>query len=313
MQTDSQSNTGTFKRGWILTKASWQVLRQDSKLINFSILNVLVSLLIIGLSVGVALAIIFATGDWESVKAQFNSSGSLPAWIYPYIFLMLLPLFVVMNYFTACITAGALQQFRGQAPTLKSSLREANKISGSIIEFSFYQNLAIWTIDFLRRIKFIGPALAFLGELGFAAGTFFALPILIDGRGTIGPLGAIKKSAELIKKTWGESIVVNLGMTLWAVLAGVLYTAIWCVVLWVVGQFVHPSATGGVDTGTYIGVGVIIATLAIGYGIIMVIYSALSTIATSAVYIYATTGRTPERFDNDILRQSFRPKTSSDI
>lgn len=317
MQTEPQPKIGTFKRGWILTKVSWRVLRLNSRLINFSILNVLVSLLIVGLFVGVAFAIIFAAGDWQAVKAQYNDSGVLPSWAYPLIFLMLLPLFIVMNYFTACITAGALQQFRGQSPTFKSSFREANKIAGSIIEFSFYQDLAIWIIDLLRRIKFIGPAMAFLGELAFAVGTFFALPVLIDGQGKVSPLGAIKQSAELIKKTWGESIIINLGMTLWAILAGVLYTVVWGIAgiaLVIIRHFfVQTSATSDVGSGTYIGAAVMIATLAIGYGVIMVIYSALSTIATSAIYIYATTGKTPDGFDSNVLKQSLRPKTSSDI
>jgi hypothetical protein len=313
MQTQTPQNTGTFKRGWLLIGASWRVLKGDRELLVFPALNMLFSIIIIGLFVLLGYLILRATGgDAQSFSQQYNDSDSLPAWAYPLIFVMLIPLFVVINYFTACVTAGALQRLRGKNPTISSSFQAADRVAGNIIIFSFFQGVVLWVIDSLRSIRFIGTALAFLGEMAFTVATFFVLPIIVDNPGKLGPLTATKQSTTIIKKIWGESIIVSTGMIGWAVLAGVAYTVIWGVLVMLVGPiFIHPSPE--VTTKIYIEAAIVIAPLAIGYGVIIVIYSALSAVATTALYLYATENKIPAGFDDEALKKSIRAKTSSDL
>lgn len=145
--------------------------------------------------------------------------------------------------------------------------------------------------------------------MAFTVGSFFALPVMIDQAGAVGPSGAIKQSAEIVRKVWGESIVIILGMPIIAVIAGAIYTIIWGAVLVALTSSLQSTTNGHeVMAGA-----IIIGVLAFGYGIIIMIYSALSSIVTAALYLYATTAAAPAGFDPNLLAQIVRAKTGSDI
>ncbi len=305
-----QPRMNSLSKGWLLTKVSWRVLRLNKSLIMFPILNVLISGFLLVLFGVLGYFILYSTGgDVSSLSNQYNATDQLPGWFFLLLVLFLVPLFLIMNYFTACVTAGALQRFRGQNPTVKSSFQGANQISGKLVEFSFYQNGAIWVINAVSKTPLIGGYLEFLGELAFTVGSFFVLPIMVDGAGKIRPFDAIKQSTEIIKKVWGESVVIVLGMPFIAILVGIIYTVIWGVALVIFTPELQ-NVTNGHESFS---AAIIIISLALGYGVIMVFYSALSSIVTAALYIYATESKAPIDFDTDLLTQAVRQKTSSDI
>ena len=120
------------------------------------------------------------------------------------------------------------------------------------------------------------------------------IPILVVEE--VGPVESVKRSASLLKQTWGEQLVGNFGL---GAVFGMIYVLL---VLVGIAAIALAAFTGSV--------GLIVTTvLLVIAAIIMVamINSALSGIYTAVVYRYATTGETAG-FDSDIIKNTFKQK-----
>ena len=119
--------------------------------------------------------------------------------------------------------------------------------------------------------------------------TFLVLPVIVIEQ--IGPIQAVKRSAELFKHTWGENMMANAGIgivSLVATVVGVLP----CMLLIAVGG---PVAVLGI----VVAVAWVIA--------VQLVAATLTGILQIALYRFATDGTAPG-FDNDKLREAFRPR-----
>jgi len=111
----------------------------------------------------------------------------------------------------------------------------------------------------------------------------------------IGPIDAIKESAAIFKRTWGENVVGTAGLS-WAIF--------FCYIGWTASMFtlgyvvslIAPAAVLGV-----VGIGLA------GYVFIGLMGSALGGIYTAALYRYAMTGETG-MFDAQLVGNAFRAK-----
>ena len=101
----------------------------------------------------------------------------------------------------------------GGDPTVRDGLRIA---SSRFVQILGYAAIAATVGLILRIIEeragFIGRWIAGLLGLAFTVATFLTVPILVSR--DIGPMEAVKESAVLLKKTWGENIIGNAGMGL---------------------------------------------------------------------------------------------------
>ena len=124
--------------------------------------------------------------------------------------------------------------------------------------------------------------------------TFFVVPILVvEG---VGPIDAIKRSAGLLRKTWGEQIVDNFSIGLVMFLAFVAVA--------VVGGVISAVLFGLSDVLGILGVALLVAALII----LGLIGSALSGIFNIALYRYATGKDADAFFPRETLAGAFRPK-----
>ena len=151
--------------------------------------------------------------------------------------------------------------------------------------------------SFLRdKLGFLGSLIGSLGELAWAAMTYFVVPILVvDG---VDPVTAVKRSLEHLRRTWGEAVGGRGGL------------AIVCMLLLLPAPFLIGL---GAAVSTSSGTGpIVIATLgvlaAVYLVVITIVFSALGAIFSSAVYVYATTGKAPGAIDPQLLQSAFRPK-----
>jgi hypothetical protein len=106
----------------------------------------------------------------------------------------------------------------------------------------------------------------------------------------------VKRSANLLKHTWGEQIVGNFGI-------GTVFGLLFFLLL-----FVGAGAIALVATTGSIGLIVTMALLVVAAIMLLaMVNGALSGIYTAAVYRYATTGETAG-FDPDIIKNTFKQK-----
>ena len=111
-------------------------------------------------------------------------------------------------------------------------------------------------------------------------------------------MGAIKRSASLLKQTWGEQIAGNFGMGM------ITFLVIFGVIL---------LGGGAVAGAVALDLGVIPIVLVVGLVIMLIVIvglvsSTLNSIYTAAVYQYATTGQSGQFFDSQLVENAFRRK-----
>ncbi|HEY2726399.1 MAG TPA: DUF6159 family protein, partial [Parafilimonas sp.] len=105
----------------------------------------------------------------------------------------------------------------------------------------------------------------------------------------VGPIDAIKRSSQLMKQKWGETLTSRFSFGL-IQLAAFILAAIPCVLL---GAYVHPLLG--------IALGIIL------FFIIIVVMSATQTIFVSAVY-HEVNDEPTVYFDKQLVDQLFQPK-----
>jgi hypothetical protein len=121
------------------------------------------------------------------------------------------------------------------------------------------------------------------------------VPVLVSH--DVGPIDAVKESAGLLKKTWGENVIGKGGLGLAFML---VYAAIFL-------------CAGGLLFGAFslgnLALVVTVAVLAVAATILAALaHAALTGIYSAALYRYATTGSAGAGFDSGVLQAAFGRK-----
>lgn len=310
-----------MSRGWALMKQSWQVLRSDKELMLFPILSSIACLLVMAsfaLPVIVSPTLreaVFAGAreqfDEQAENAQNAEQGSgdrnrdggegfklsaqqiVPA-VLGFVFYLATSFVVV--FFNTALVCCALIRFNGGNPTLGDGLSAAWARLPQIFGWALL-SATVGTI--LRQIEDRAPAVGkfVVGLIGmaWAVVTFMVVPVLAAER--LGPFAAVKRSAGLLRKTWGETLVgqVSLGAV------QLVFTLPVILALVVVGGF---SASAGSVWPI-----AVVAVLAVLYFILLaIVFGTLQQIFLAAVYQYAAQGTVPAGFSRDLIESAFKPK-----
>ena len=277
-----------FSRSWGLIKASGAVLRQDKELLLFPFFSAIATLLVSASFI----APLVLSGALE----QAADGGSLDAASMMWLFLFYLVQYFVIFFFNSALVGAAMIRLDGGDPTVSDGLRIA---SSRIVQIIGYAAIAATVGLILRLIEeragFIGRWIAGLIGLAFTVGTFLTVPILVSRE--IGPLEAVKESAALLKKTWGENIIGNAGM---GVVFGLFYMGIAFVGL----MFV----LGVVRTGNPTLIVLVVAVAVLAIITLALVQAALQGVYSAALYRYAVDGNAGESFSGALLGEAFRPK-----
>jgi hypothetical protein len=274
---------GRIGRGWAMTKMSLRVIRKDKEILIFPVLSGLMTILILASFVGG----MFLTGglsgaDSESVKWVF----------YVFFAVFYFVSFFITIFFNACMIGCATIRMNGGDPTVRDGFRIAGQNIGRILAWALFAatvGLIIRAIQ--KRVGFIGRLI--MGAIGvvWTIVTYFVVPVLIYEQ--LGPWGAVKRSASILKKTWGEALVGNLGM---GMIFGLL--AIPGLLLIFLGAY------GVIAWGLAVGMSLFV--IAIVYLIALAVVStAAEAVLVAALYRFATTGNVSEEFQQFSFQQPF--------
>ena len=141
-----------------------------------------------------------------------------------------------------------------------------------------------------RRAGFIGRfAAALVGGI-WSLVTFFVVPVLIlEDKGVV---DAVKESVALIRRTWGESIVGSGSIML---------------IFVVIGIFGMVCVFASLLVGNMIVFGSAVVLFIILVVLLAIVASAMQGIFITALYTYARTGIVPSEFNQDLIRNAFKP------
>ena len=276
-----------FSRSWELIKASGAVLRQDQELLLFPLFSAIATL-VVSASFIVPLVL---TGALEQTGAQGTEAPVLV-----FVFLFYLVQYFIIFFFNSALVGAAMIRLDGGDPTVRDGLR----IAGSrVVQIVGYAAIAATVGLILRIIEeragFIGRWIAGLLGVAFTVATFLTVPILVSRE--IGPMEAVKESAALLKKTWGENIIGNAGM-------GVVFFLFYLGAIGIGLLFIFTVAQTG-SVPLMILVCAIVALAVIGLALVQ---AALQGVYSAALYRYASDGNVGESFSSTLLGEAFRRK-----
>jgi len=278
---------GKFRNGLALATQSWRVLMLDKELLVFPLLSGIACFLLLASFAGVA----FLVG----VKVRDPEHIDIVHWAVLFVYYFIN--YFIIVFFNTALVACAMIRFGGGNPTVRDGLQAARERIKLIAAWAL---LAATVGVILRmieeRVGFLGKiVIAILGAVWTIA-TFFVVPVLVVEN--LGPIEAAKRSVEIVKKAWGESIVGNLGVGLLTFLA-VLFLVVPCALLTIV-----LAVKAGSIAVAVIGAVLTVALLVL----ISLVSSALHSILLSALYLFATGGRVPPGFEPGRLKAAFAAK-----
>src|SRR5436190_6742826 len=207
-----------ISRGSSLMKQSWAVLQSDRKLMLFPVLSSVACLFVLA---SFALPIIVSPGLWNAVlravheelggKAAVEHQGMklhLPVIVG---FAFYLINYVVIVFFNAALVACAVKRFGGGHPTMGYGLREAGARWPQILAWSILAATVGYILQAIEeRLGFVGKMVLGLVGVAWSVVTYLVVPVLAVER--VGPIRAVRRSAELLTKSWGEAVVGNLSL-----------------------------------------------------------------------------------------------------
>jgi hypothetical protein len=282
-------NTGSPATGKHLLRACWGLLRQDRELLWLPVIGTVAGLI----AAGVLFAPGFAIG-WIVGGSQHRSWGGELGGV-----LAVFAASVVSIYFQAALVIGANQRADGGDPTVRGVLAQTWTHRGKILSWAIVATTVGLVIRGLeRRLGILGTILGFLGGVAWAIAAFLVVPIVVVE--DLGPIAAVKRSAQLVRQTWGPSLRTTLRLSLAYFLLMLVPVAV--IVVGVV------AAVGGSHTGLAVGILLIVVGVAALIALAMV-FSAISTYARALIYRYAT-GRPVPGIDPAVFAGVFQPRRS---
>ena len=285
----------SLSRSWSLVKASGAVLKQDKELLMFPLISALATLVVIACF---ALPI-FGLGALDGLSnaettAEDDSLLSLLAVALAFLFYV--ALYFVIFFFNAALVGAAMMRFDGGDPTVSDGLRIAMSKFGSILGYACIAATVGMILRAIQeRVGFVGKIVVGLLGAGWTVATYMVAPVLVAR--DVGPLDAIKESAGLLKKTWGENIVGQAGI-------GVVFVLIQFALLFGGGVLVAVA----VSTGSGVVVGLTAVLVLAAVMLAALIQAALGGIYAAALYRFADTGENSSGFDAGVLQLAFAPK-----
>lgn len=286
----------SFRNSWQLVKASWAVLQADKELVWFPVLSA-VTLIVVMMILAVPFGIFaFVTG------ADIGGDGFEMIFGAALLFVYYLIAASISTYFNVALAGAVMIRFDGGDPTMKDGFEVAGRSRGVIVRYAMVAATVGVILNIIEeRFGFLGDVLSFLGGVAWNVATFLVVPIIAAGE--VAAFDALKRSAALLKQTWGQQIVGNFTI-------GGITTLIFIAWMVVAGGLVF--FLGNVtESPVIVIVGIIIVVL--GLIVISVVSSALEQIYRVAVFRYAELGEAPGDFDIEVLRQAFKPKNKRGI
>jgi hypothetical protein len=204
--------------------------------------------------------------------------------------------YFVIIFFQTALTGVALMHLRGEPTSVGAGFALARSRLPHILGYA----LIAATVGLLlrmvqERLGLIGRlVVGFLG-LAWTVATFLVVPILASE--DVGPVDAVKRSVELLKRSWGENLIGNGGI-------GVVFGLLMLLAVLVGALLIG----GAVALQSVAAIVLAVVVVVLGFTLLGLIQTSLQGIYAAALYRYAEAGEASIGFDQALLEQAFAPK-----
>jgi len=279
-----------IKRSWRLAQASLEVLKQDKELLIFPIISAIVM-------VFVTLTFLIPTLLGNVFDTILNTG--IPVFGYVVLFLFYLAQYFVVYFTSTALVGAAMIRLRGGDPTVKDGFQVALSrilpIAGwSLVSATIGLLLNMVSRNSEKKGGGLGSILASLFGAAWNVITFLVVPVIaVEG---LGPIKAIQRSWNLLKRSWGEQIAGTLSIGLVFALIGIF--------------------GGLLLAGIGVGLSLLLESILPGilFGALLIVFilalsllsSTLSGIFTASVYAYAAENQVG-LIDESLIQDAINP------
>jgi hypothetical protein len=254
---------------------SFQVIRRDKKLVLFPILS--------GFSALVVAALYFIPLLQFGIVKRYTEGEHTDPTTYAWMFLWYCTNYFVIVFFSCALAACAQIRFSGGEPTLGAGMSQAAGKLPSIMLWAVVASTVGLIIRIIEdRSEWLGKILSSLLGVAWAVATYLIVPVLVFEQD--GVFGSIKRSSQLLRKTWGEQITGNIGFGL-----PFLVLSIPGILVVFMGRQFPPALALGL----------------LYFLLLAAFMSAVKGIFAVALYRYATQGEAPAGFSQVNLNGAF--------
>ncbi len=281
---------GRMANGWALAKQSWRVLMLDMELLLFPLISGFCCLLVMASFV----VPLVRSGYLEVLlnDGQINQEQLDSPVVYVILFAFYFVNHFVIVFFNSALISCAIIRFQGGNPTLSDGLSAASRRLPQIAAWA----LVSATVGLILKViesqsKRMGQIVAAILGTGWAIASYFVVPVLVVEK--TGPIEALKRSATILRKNWGESLVSNFGVGL------LTFIPSFAAFLVLMGGIVA-------IVSEHIVLGIILIVIAIiSILLISLVSATLTSIVIAALYLFASRGEAPEQIDQSLLENAF--------
>ena len=299
-------------RSWELFKHSVRVIQQHPKLLIFPIVTGIMTTAI-ALFFLAPVALVLLAPHWISgshVQALADPIGfmrsrpgaSFDLQIQPLGTAMLAGMYL-LNMFLGTMASVAfnhqiVEALNGRPVSISRGIAAACSRWKSVLLWSFVAGVVGLIIRALEeRLAFVGRIVAGLIGLTWSVASIFAIPILAREPTFSNPFAILSKSAEIIKRTWGETLAGYAGMQGTNLLVFFMSLLFWASAGF--AAYLFSNAWLLLPAG----VGWLLAIIAYGY-----LASLASRVYLCALYLYASEGVVPGHFEASMMNMGWKTK-----
>jgi Family of unknown function (DUF6159) len=274
---------GRFSRGWQLTKASWRALRADRSLLSFPVIS--------GIGMLVVAAVLFT----PAAVLSHGGERHLPL-IVATVLVAYLGTFIAV-FCNVALASCAARSLDGERTSVRHGLAASRARLGAIVVWSAIAatvGLALRALESAAQDNVLARIALSLVGVAWGVATFFVIPVLaLEG---VTGSAAFRRSAQLIRARWGESVAGSFSIGGIVVLLGVLPA------IALIGLGVAAAGSAAAAGVALIAAGALVLLGA------LIVGSALSMVFRTALYRFATEGRATGGFEADELAGAFAPR-----
>ena len=235
-----------MRQGWDLTKKAWSVVRRHPKLVRLPFIGGALAL--------VAALVIGGPGLWLS------TSGTQSTEVVGYV-LIALGTYVascIVIFYNVILAAAANDALMGREPDIRAARSIAMGRFGAIAGWALIAVIVSVLLRAVReRFGAAGALVSWIGAAAWGLVTFLVVPVL--ALENIGPVEALKRSGELVRRRWGQQVTGNVvigGLSAVVTMLGAMVAVVGVVLL-------ATGATGSAIVGVLlIAVGIVVAIAA---------------------------------------------------
>jgi Family of unknown function (DUF6159) len=284
-----------FSRSWAITKLSFDVINKDRELIWFALLSFIFSAMF-------GVAMIFPTVVPALMEKGFTEE-TLEVYQYAILFVTYFGLAFIATFFNVCVVYTTKIRFEGGNATFGESIKFAFSRIGVIVQWSPLSASVGLLLRILHNLaarlgkggQLIANIIISLMGMAWTIVTIFVVPVLVyEG---LGPIDAVKKSARVIRETWGESLIRSIGL-------GLIQFLVFFLIILVSGGLTYVLANAFEGTGLLVGIGIGLALLLLTG----LIFSVANAIFNTALYVFANNKIVPTGYREEVVKGAFRQK-----